>query len=403
MLRHLGIPVRKYHMNEGHSALLTLELLRMYERSLASVWDESMAWDEEAVREKCVFTTHTPMEAGHDLFDHRLVRSVMGEMVPEQLLRRLGGEDGLNLTRLALNLSEFVNGVAKRHREVSRRIFPGYEIHAITNGVHSFTWTSHAMRKLFDRHLPGWAEEPELLVRVDAIPDAEIWVAHAGNKAALLARARELTGRDLSPQRLTIGFARRATGYKRADLILADVARLAALPGGLNIIYAGKAHPANQPGKEIIRQVFRAAEELRGKVDIVYLPDYGMELAALMVAGVDLWLNTPLRPLEASGTSGMKAAHNGVPNLSVLDGWWIEGHIEGVTGWSIGPRPSEHTDYSGQEDAEDLYHKLEDVILPLFHGDPVGWTRVMKNAIGKNASYFNSHRMVRRYVVQAYL
>jgi starch phosphorylase len=403
MLQQLGVSVRKYHMNEGHPALLTLELLRRYERSLASVWDESLAWDVEAVRRLCVFTTHTPVEAGHDRFDYRLVRAVMGEMVPEVLLRRLGGDDRLNLTRLALNLSEFVNGVAKRHGEVSRRIFPGYEIHAITNGVHSFTWTSPPMRDLFDRHLPGWANEPELLVRVDGFPDGELRSAHAKNKAALLARVRDLTGRELPPDRLTLGFARRATGYKRADLLLADPARLSALPGGVNVIYAGKAHPADGPGKDIIRRIFRVAGELRDRVDIVYLPDYDMRLAVLLVAGVDVWLNTPLRPLEASGTSGMKAAHNGVPNLSVMDGWWIEGHIEGVTGWSVGPRPPEPADATGQEDAEDLYRKLEKVVLPLYHGDPAGWAKVMKGAIAKNAYYFNSHRMMRRYAVQAYL
>jgi len=403
LLNDLGFSVRKYHMNEGHSALLTLELLRWYKRSLATVWDESLEWDTDAVRERCIFTTHTPVEAGHDRFDYGLVRRVLGEMVPEPLLRRLGGEDRLNMTRLALNLSDYVNGVAKRHGEVSRRLFAGYEIHAITNGVHSFTWTADPMKRLFDRRVPGWANEPELLVRVDSIPDGEVREAHAQSKAALLARVAQITGRVLPLGSLTLGFARRATSYKRAQLLLSDPARLAAMPGGLSIVYAGKAHPADEPGKEIIRKIFRVAESLKGKVDLVYLPDYDMGLAAQMVAGVDLWVNTPLRPLEASGTSGMKAAHNGVPNFSVLDGWWIEGHIEGVTGWSIGAEPSETSDYNDKGDAEDLYRKLEGTILPLFHEDPSGWARVMKGAIAKNAYYFNAHRMMRRYVTHAYL
>ncbi len=406
MLREFGIPVVKYHLNEGHSALLTLELLQWYRRDVKEVWDEKLVWDFEAVRERCIFTTHTPVEAGHDKFSHELTERVLGRPVPRELLQELAGKDHLNMTLLALNLSNYVNGVAKKHGEVSRRMFRGYHIDSITNGVHSYTWTAAPMKRVFDAYLPGWADEPELFVRVDAVPDEEIWEAHLESKRELLRLIGERLGDELSEEVLTIGFARRATSYKRADLLFEDLERLARIgEGRLQIVYAGKAHPKDEPGKQLIERIFRLRDELRGRVPVVYLPDYNMETALSLVSGVDIWLNTPLRPMEASGTSGMKAVHNGVPNFSVLDGWWIEGHIEGVTGWSIGPRSAEGDapEYDGSSDASDLYDKLEKTILPLYYGDRAGWIRVMKNAIGKNAYYFNTHRMMRRYVTNAYI
>jgi starch phosphorylase len=406
MLRALEIPVYKYHLNEGHSALLTLELLRWFRRDLKEVWDERLVWDYEAVRERCIFTTHTPVEAGHDKFSYELASRILGEPVPLEVIREVAGSDHLNMTLLALNLSNYVNGVAKKHGEVSRQMFRGYRIHSITNGVHSYTWTADPMKRLFDRYLPGWADEPELFVRVDAVPDGEIWEAHLESKRKLVRLVAEKTGENFSDEMLTIGFARRSTSYKRADLLFEDVERLAGIAGGrLQVVYAGKAHPRDEPGKRLIEKIFRLREDLAGKVKVVYLADYDMDSALTLVAGVDLWLNTPLRPMEASGTSGMKAVHNGVPNFSVLDGWWIEGHIEGVTGWSIGPQPEEGApgDYNGSSDSADLYDKLERIIMPLFYHDREGWIRVMKNAIGKNAYYFNSHRMMRRYVTNAYI
>jgi starch phosphorylase len=406
ILHELGINVFKYHLNEGHSALLTLELLQWYRLDIRETWDEKLVWDEEAVRERCIFTTHTPVEAGHDKFPYDLVNRILGEHVPFDVLKELAGQDRLNMTLLALNLSNYVNGVAKRHGEVSREMFLGYHIHSITNGVHSFTWTCEPFRELYNRYLPGWANEPELFVRIDTVADEEVWQAHVQSKANMIEKIREHTGVELSPDILTIGFARRATSYKRADLLFSDIKRLGRIGSGrLQIVYSGKAHPKDEPGKELIRRIFAHAKELQGEVTIVYLPDYNMETACCLVSGVDLWLNTPLRPMEASGTSGMKAAHNGVPNFSVLDGWWIEGHIEGVTGWSIGPHPNrEHSaDYNGTGDAEDLYNKLENVIMPLYYNDRPGWIRVMKDAIGKNAYFFNSHRMMRRYVTHAYI
>jgi starch phosphorylase len=402
MLDELGFEIKKYHMNEGHSALLTLELLKRFKRDIEEVWDERLVWDIDKVRGLCVFTTHTPVAAGHDKFPYDLVKRIMCEIVPLDILKELGGKEHLNMTLLALNLSQYVNGVAKKHGEVSKNMFPGYEIHAITNGVHSFTWTCESFRRLYDKYLPGWANEPEIFVRVGRIPDNELWDAHMEAKRYLIDYVNRETQAGMNYDTLTIGFARRATAYKRADLLFSDINRLARIgEGRLQIIYAGKAHPKDEPGKLLIQKIFEIKEKLKDKIKIVYLKNYNMELALKLVSGVDLWLNTPLRPLEASGTSGMKATHNGVPNFSVLDGWWIEGHIEGYTGWSIGPSPDVPSD--PERDADDLYYKLEMIIIPTFYNDKKTWIRIMQNAIGKNAYYFNSHRMMRRYVTEAYI
>lgn len=406
ILNALGFQIKKYHMNEGHAAFLTIELLLKYKKDIESVWDERLVWDIERVRNICIFTTHTPVEAGHDKFSYELVNNVLGEIIPFYLLRKVAGDANLNMTLLALNLSKYVNGVAKRHGEVSKNMFPGYTIHAITNGVHSYTWTSESFKRIYDKYLPGWANEPELFVRVGRIPDEEIWNAHMESKRVLLDYVHENSGIEMDYDALTIGFARRAAAYKRADLLFYDIDRLyrIAEKGKIQIIYSGKSHPSDYAGKSLIETVFNYINKFKGKINIVYLKNYDMDIALKMVSGVDVWLNTPARPMEASGTSGMKAAHNGVINFSVLDGWWIEGHIEGFTGWSIGLSPSDihmggNTD---RMDAEDLYNKLENVIIPTFYNDRHLWIRMMQNAIGKVAYYFNSHRMMRRYVTEAY-
>ena len=406
ILHDLGFEIKKYHMNEGHSSLLTIELLNMYKRPIEDVWVEKLVWDVDRVKDLCVFTTHTPIDAGHDKFPYDLVSGIMGEPIPLNVLKELGGQDNLNMTRLGFNLSEFINGVAKKHSEVSRSMFPGYEISAITNGVHTYTWTCDSFKRLYDKYLPGWANEPELFVRVGRIPDEEIWDAHMEAKKTLLGYVRENTGVKMSPDILTIGFARRATAYKRADLIFSDIKRLERIgQGKIQLIYAGKAHPRDESGKGLIEKIFSIKESLKDKIKLTYLKNYDMDIALKMVSGVDVWLNTPLRPREASGTSGMKAAHNGVINFSVLDGWWIEGHIEGFTGWSIGPPPTEIKLVENMDtmDVDDLYNKLKDIIIPLFYNDRPKWIRMMQNAIGKNAYYFNSHRMMRRYVTDAYI
>jgi starch phosphorylase len=353
------------------------------------------------VRERCVFTTHTPIEAGHDQFGYDLVDRVLGNVTDAAQLRALGGGERLNLTRLALNHSDDVNGLAQRHAEVSRRLFPGYQVHAITNGVHSWTWTSDAFRALYDRHFAGWNREPAMLMRADVVPDDELWGAHVAAKRALVAHVHASSGLWLDPEIPVIGFARRMTAYKRPDLLFTDLARLVEIArrSPFQIVLAGKAHPRDAGGKAIIERIHAWARELQGIVTVAFLPGYGMELARTLVAGADVWLNTPLRPLEASGTSGMKAACNGVPQLSVLDGWWLEGWIEGVTGWAIG----DESEADAGRDAASLYDKLSRTVLPLYHGDRRGWIAVMKGAISRNAAYFNSHRMLSRYASEAYL
>lgn len=406
LLDALGFTIRKYHMNEGHASLLTLELLNRSRWPLESTWDERASWNTAKVSEQCVFTTHTPIEAGHDHFPYEMVMRIMGEVIPLTLLRELAGKEEFNTTLLALRLSRYVNGVAKKHGEISKNLFPGFEIHAITNGIHPFTWASPFFVSLYDHYLPGWANEPELLVRVDNIPDDEIWEAHCGAKAYLFQYIEETTGERFDPDLLTIGFARRAAAYKRGDLIFSDIERLLQIgEGKIQLIFGGKAHPRDDIGKGVIQRIVRQAQQLRGRVRVIYLNNYNMDVAYRLLPGIDLWLNNPLRPMEASGTSGMKAALNGVPNFSVLDGWWIEGHIEGITGWSIGPPPTESTlnENHAEADAADLYNKLENIILPTYYDNRPEWIRIMKNAIGKNAYYFNTHVMMRRYVTEAYI
>ncbi|MBF8261907.1 MAG: glgP [candidate division NC10 bacterium] len=403
MLRALGYnQLERFHMNEGHASLLVLELLRERRGQGAE------EWDFHGVRSRCVFTTHTPVPAGHDQFSYDLVKGVLGETIPVEMVQMLGGKNRLNMTLLALNLSRYVNGVAKRHGEVSQEMFPGYSIDSITNGVHSFTWTCDSFKKLYDRHIAGWVNDPFSLRYAVSIPKGEIWDAHVEAKGRLIEEVHRRIGMSLKPDVLTIGFARRATLYKRADLVFSDPGQLmeiASTVGPIQLVFAGKSHPKDDPGKDLIRRVFHFARQLKDQIPIAYLENYDMELGKLLTSGVDLWLNTPLRPLEASGTSGMKAAHNGVPSFSVLDGWWIEGHIEGVTGWSIGPGPQDlhRQDAANEQDARELYHKLRTVIAPMFYRDRDRWIDIMRQAIAFNASFFNTHRMVQQYAANAYV
>lgn len=400
MLQALGYTeIERFHMNEGHAALLTLQLLR------ESTPTGSTEWDFSAVRRRCVFTTHTPVPAGHDQFEYDLVLHTMGDLLPLEVLQMLGGQDRLNMTLLGFNMSTYINGVAKRHGEVSQQMFPAHAIDSITNGVHSGTWTCESFQLLYDRSIPGWRTDPFSLRYTISVPNQEIWDAHVEAKAKLLEAVRRRAQQRLSLDTFTIGFARRATLYKRADLVLSalrELIEMAKNAGALQIIFAGKAHPKDEPGKDMIRRVVQAAKQLERDVTILYLDNYDMTLARLMTAGVDLWLNTPQQPLEASGTSGMKAAHNGVPSLSVLDGWWLEGHIEGVTGWSIGSRTLAQA-ADQVEEARELYQKLRWTIVPMYYQSRDRWIDVMRHTIAINASFFNTHRMVQQYAANAYV
>ena len=402
MLQSLGFEVRQYHMNEGHSALLAAELLRRYAYPSEDMQPGELAYDIPRVRELCCFTTHTPVEAGHDRFPYSVAQPILRDFIDPVILKRLAGQDNLNMTRLALNLSEHINGVAKRHAEVSRKMFPGYRVNAITNGVHPETWTSPGFSKLYDQHIPGWRHEPELLVRADCgIADASIWDAHEQERHRLIDEVATLTGIKLKTKVPIFGFARRMTAYKRPDLLFSDLERLKSIAQQwpFQIVLAGKAHPKDSAGKQLIETLHQHIQQLGEVIPMAYLPNYDMDIALTMVSGVDVWVNTPLRPLEASGTSGMKACFNGVPSLSVLDGWWIEGCIEGITGWAVG----DSKESANGDDAVALYDKLEHTVLPLYYQNRDGWIRVMKGAITKNASFFNSHRMMRRYATEAYI
>jgi starch phosphorylase len=402
MLRALGYgDIRVFHMNEGHSALATLALMEERARQQS---DYRFSENEvEAVRRQCTFTTHTPVPAGHDRFGPDLVERVLGERRVGVLNQLRLHNGSLNMTELALKFSGFVNGVSMRHGEVSRAMFPNHSIDAITNGVHASTWTSAPMAALFDRLIPDWRRDNCFLRYAIGIPLADIRQAHGQAKKNLLQQVRWLTGAQLDEKVFTLGFARRATSYKRGDLLFTDLERLKKIArqvGPLQLIYAGKAHPRDDGGKAIIRRIFEAAAALNGNVRVVYLENYDMALGQQICSGVDVWLNTPLRPQEASGTSGMKAALNGVPSFSVLDGWWIEGHIEGVTGWSIGAADGAEND--SMAEAASLYVKLEGQILPLYYKEPDRFAQVMRAAIAFNGSFFNTQRMLSQYVRNAY-
>jgi len=404
LLRNVGVKnANSYHMNEGHAAFLTLALLE--DQMKLRKYTVPVEADVEVVRRRCLFTTHTPVQAGHDRFPWELVKQVLGE--PRTVLLQqvgFGAEGFLNMTNLALHFSRYVNGVAMRHGEVSQDMFPQFPIHAITNGVHAATWASPPFQDLFDREIPEWRRDNAYMRYAVGIPLEEIKKAHCLAKSALIKEVHRRSGMLLDESALTIGFARRAATYKRADLLFKDINRLKYIAesiGPIQILYGGKAHPHDAGGKALIQRVIQAATGLKNDIKILYLENYNMALAKLITSGVDLWLNTPQRPQEASGTSGMKAALNGVPSLSVLDGWWVEGCVEDVTGWAIGYDSKISGDDSAAESAS-LYDKLERKIIPMFYRAPEAYAEVMRFSIALNASFFNTHRMLSQYKANAY-
>lgn len=401
-LRALGhADIDTYHMNEGHSALLTLALLA--ERTGGVLPGGASEADFDAVRQRCVFTTHTPVPAGHDRFPLDVVAGVLGENLAETIRSLPCTEGGvLNMTFLGLFFSRHVNGVARRHAEVAQDLYPGYHVHAITNGVHAPTWVSEPFARLYDERIPGWRVDNYYLRQALDLSVEDVMEAHLQAKRQLLAEVERRTGTRLDPAAMTIGFARRAATYKRADFVFTNIESLRGISrsvGRLQFVYAGKAHPHDEPAKDLIKRVFAARDSLQDDVPVVYLEEHDMGLAKLLCSGVDLWLNNPQKPLEASGTSGMKAALNGVPSLSVLDGWWPEGWIEGVTGWSIGDGPQPE---DPRAEVASLYNKLGYVIVPLFYGAPSNYARVMRATIAVNGSYFTAQRMLQQYLATAY-
>ena len=399
MANALGHRINVYHMNEGHAALLTLALIE------SQLGGGPLGVPTEAdlalVRQKCVFTTHTPVPAGHDRFSTEQTARILGGDRTARLEKLGCYRDGmLNLTLLALKFSRYANGVAMQHAKVSQAMFPEFPIDSITNGVHAPTWVSEPVQRMLDTNLPNWRRDNLYLRNAIDLKERDILAAHARSKEGLLAEVGTRTGMVLDPKVLTLGFARRVATYKRATLLFTDRDRLIEIAnqaGGLQIVYAGKAHPQDEPGKALIQKVIEDAQKVSGSLlKVVYLENYAWDLGALLTAGVDVWVNTPKRPYEASGTSGMKAALNGVPSLSILDGWWIEGCIEGVTGWAIEDGAND------EEEAMSLYRKLETAVVPLYLKSAENWARLMRTTLAFNGSYFNTNRMVKQYSRNAY-
>jgi starch phosphorylase len=398
LLNALGCKPDVYHMNEGHAALLTIALLE--ERLAGKPLREAIEADIQAVCQQCVFTTHTPVPAGHDQFGLDHMYQVLGHDRAAAIDASGALHNGLmNMTYLALRFSRYVNGVAMQHGKVSQKMFPEYKVYSITNGVHAATWLSESFQELFDTEIANWRTDNRYFRSVYGIDPARITACHAKNKHRLFATLAKRTGHYFNPSILTLGFARRVATYKRASLLLHDPARLVSIAqkiGGLQILFAGKAHPADTAGKGLIREVYEAAVKLNSAaLKIYYIENYDWELGSLLTQGVDVWVNTPRRPYEASGTSGMKAALNGVPSLSVLDGWWIEGCAEDTTGWAVEDGESE------EAEANSLYEKLEKRIAPLY-ANPTAWAHIQQHCIGINGTFFNTHRMLSQYFANAY-
>lgn len=401
ILRKLSYMPRKFHMNEGHAAFLILELYKEQQE----INDPNKRYKN--VKKQCSFTTHTPVPAGHDAFDFQKVRQFLGDALPADIGEMLNDEGKFSMTKLALTYSSYVNAVSKKHMEVSKAMFPNENIDYITNGVHTRTWTSSQIGELLDKYVPTWKVNGLDLRNALRIPVQEILSVHKSAKKELIRYVNNHTNSGFDVDVFTIGFARRATAYKRPELLFRDIERLKNITkekGKIQIIFAGKAHPRDTEGKEIIKRIKQKMKDFSGGLTVTFIDNYDMHVSKFMTSGCDVWLNTPKRPLEASGTSGMKAAHNAIPNLSILDGWWIEGCIEGVTGWAIGEEePTSKDDNKiDEEDANSIYEKLENIIVPMYYDEPEKFAEVMRASLAINGSYFNTNRMAKQYLVRAY-
>lgn len=396
MLEKLGYnKIKTYHLNEGHAAFLTLELLKKYK-------------DINQAKKHCVFTTHTPVRAGLEEFEYDLAKDVFRSYLPENI-KDYAGNNTLNMTILALNFSHYVNAVSKKHLEVTEKMFPNYNVDSITNGIHVGYWISPYMKNFFNNELGReWHHDLTRLENAVNLDSYELWRTHKKAKQRLLEYEKSHSWILLNDDLLTIGFARRFAEYKRPLLIFSELERLAKIiKGKAQLIFAGKAHPADVQSKSLIKKIFDFSDYLWNsyEIGVVFLENYEIQLAKLLISGVDVWLNNPRRYLEASGTSGMKAALNGVLNFSILDGWWIEGYnlSNKKAGWSIGPEPSDPNaeKVDDKADAEDLYQKLEKEIIPLFYENQNEWREKMKHSI-KLGAYFNTNRMMEEYAYKSY-
>ena len=387
-LQALGHEFAGMHLNEGHCTFAMLEMLHQ-------------GWTREELAQRTLFTTHTPVPAGHDRFEWSLVEEVMGDLLPSDardLVQNAGDSEGgrrCSMSHLAVALSTAVNAVSNLNAQVASTMFGTTHIAPITNGVHHITWTSPQMTGLFDHHLPGWKEDPSQLGYAGRLPDAALQDARKVNRRILRELVRASTGVGLDEHRLTIGFARRFATYKRANLVFSDLERLRSIGADrIQFVFSGKAHPKDEGGKQLIRDIFDSAKEVAEDIPVAFIENYDMATGLAMTSGVDIWLNNPIRPLEASGTSGMKAAMNGVPNCSILDGWWPEGCEHGVNGWAIGHSEDERDD---ARDAENIYNVLEHEVLPLWDEGPERWAKLMRASIATSAR-FTGTRMISDYL-----
>ena len=395
VIKKLGHSIEKLHINEGHGSFV----------AIAKFLDEKGSVKERIAKVKrtCVFTTHTPLKTANDIFPIEKVKHYQPDF-PDKLPGLVTGNK-VNMTEIALYFSDYINGVASSHQKVTRKMFPKHVINNVTNGVHSLTWTAPEFIALFDEYIPEWRESGLSLRHAFSIPLNKIWLAHQSAKKRLLKVIENKTGEKFAAQVFTIGFARRFTAYKRPTLLFNDIKKFLSIHdkvGKIQLVYSGKAHPQDEIGKSLIKELNEIKKRYGKRIKIAFLENYDMKLAKLVTAGVDIWLNNPLPPNEASGTSGMKAAHNGIPQLSTLDGWWHEGYIKDKTGWAISCSKKTGSKKQDEKDAACIYDLLENDILPCFYHKPEVWREIMRFSIAINASYFNTDRVVRDYIQNAY-
>ena len=388
LLNLLRIELDGLHLNEGHCTFALLELL-------------NKGWTRNDLEKKVLFTTHTPVPAGHDRFNWDSVKAVLGDMLPEdakQLVIDAGDpENGerCSMSHLAVGLVSKVNAVSNLNAIVASGMYGENHIHPITNGVHHITWTSPPMAELYDNQLPNWKGDPTQLAYSGKLSDEDLLAAREKNRSIFRELVKASTGVELHKEKLTIGFARRFATYKRANLVFSDIERLREIAGGeIQFVFSGKAHPRDEGGKQLIRDIYGSAKQIEGEIPVAFLENYDMDTGLAITSGVDIWLNNPIRPLEASGTSGMKAAMNGVPNCSILDGWWPEGCQHGVNGWAIGESEDDRDD---ERDANNIYSVLEHEVLPAWRQGSTVWANIMRSSIATSAR-FTGARMITDYL-----